>query len=152
MSVTGIEISATAIELARSRLGLSIPIFHGSVVDMPFEERTYDGIFCSGLLYVLDDRGRRKFIRDCYGHLVVGGTMVFTLISKKAPMYGQGPKLGEDTYERAPGLPMFFYDSDSVNREFAPYGLVDIVETDEPAAGGVSLPFLNVICKRAGGS
>lgn len=39
MSVTGIEISETAIALARSRLGLDIPIFHGSVTDMPFDQR-----------------------------------------------------------------------------------------------------------------
>src|SRR6187431_2536141 len=39
MSVTGIEISETAIALARSRLGLEIPIVHGSVADMPFDRR-----------------------------------------------------------------------------------------------------------------
>lgn len=147
MSVTGIEISETAIALARSRLGLEVPIVHGSVTDMPFDRRQYDGIFCYGLVYLLDASGREKFIRDCYRQLAPGGHMIFTVISKKAPMYGQGPRLGDDWYERLPNLKMYFYDADSVKREFGPYGLLQLSEIDEPSGEGVSLPFINVICK-----
>ena len=146
--MTGIEISETAIALARSRLGLDIPIVHGSVVDMPFDQRQYDGIFCFGLLYLLDARGREKLIRDCYQQLAPGGHMVFTVISKQAPMFGQGPKLGEDWYERLPGLPMYFYDAASLRRELGAYGVQEISEIDEPSGHGVSLPFLQVICRR----
>jgi SAM-dependent methyltransferase len=147
MSVTGIEISETAIALARSRLGLEIPIVHGSVTDMPFDGRQYDGIFCYGLIYLLDARGRDKLIRDCYRQLAPGGYMIFTVISKKAPMYGQGSRLGDDWYERLPNLMMYFYDAESVKREFGPYGMLEFSEIDEPSGGGVSLPFINVICK-----
>jgi SAM-dependent methyltransferase len=147
MSVTGIEISETAIGLARSRLGLEIPIFHGSVTDMPFDRRQYDGIFCYGLIYLLDARGREKLIRDCYRQLSLGGHMIFTVISKKAPMYGQGPRLGEDWYERLPNLPMYFYGPESVRREFGPHGLFEFSEIDEPSGAGEALPFINVICK-----
>lgn len=129
MSVTGIEISETAIALARSRLGLEIPIVHGSVTDMPFDRRQYDGIFCFGLVYLFDARGREKLIQDCYRQLTPGGHMIFTVISKRAPMYGQGLRLGSDWYERLPGLPMYFYDAASVRREFDPYGLVELSET-----------------------
>jgi SAM-dependent methyltransferase len=148
MSVTGIEISETAIALARSRLGLEIPILHGSVTDMPFDRRQYDGIFCYGLVYLLDPRGREKLIRDCYRQLSPGGHMIFTVISKKAPMYGQGSRLGDDWYERLPNLKMFFYDAESVKREFGSYGLLEFSEIDEPSGGGVLLPFINVICRR----
>jgi SAM-dependent methyltransferase len=148
MSVTGIEISDTAIALGRSRLGLEIPIFHGSVTDMPFDQRQYDGIFCFGLVYLFDADGRKKLIRDCYRQLAHRGHMIFTVISKKAPMYGLGPRLGDDWYERLPGLPMYFYDADSVHREFEPHGLVEFSEIDEPSDGGVALPFINVICRR----
>lgn len=37
MQVTGIEVSETAIALARSKLGLDITIHHGSVLAMPFD-------------------------------------------------------------------------------------------------------------------
>ncbi len=148
MSVAGIEISQTAIGLARSQLGLEIPIVHGSVTDMPFDGRRYDGIFCFGLVYLFDAPHREKLIRDCYGQLAPGGHMIFTVISKKAPMYGKGPRLGEDWYERLPGLPMYFYDAESVKREFGAYGLVSFGEIDEPTAGGPPLPFIHVVCRK----
>lgn len=146
MHVTGIEISATAIALARTH-GLDFPIHHGSVLDMPLDDCVYDGIFCFGMLYLLDAAGRAKHIRDCFGQLRAGGLMIFTLISKDAPMYAQGKQLGEDWYERHPGLPMFFYDEHSIAREFAEAGLVSITRIDEPAAGA-PLPFLHVVCRK----
>ena len=149
MSVTGIEISETAIALARERLGLEIPIFHGSVTDMPFDQQQYDGIFCHGLIYLLDPNGREKLLRDCYRQLTPGGHMIFTLISKKAPMYGQGPRLGEDWYERLPNLPMYFYDADSVKRELGPHGLVEHSEIVEQSGSDVPLPFIYVVCRKA---
>lgn len=42
MSVTGIEISATATALARTQLGLDITIHHGSVTDMPYDTHQYE--------------------------------------------------------------------------------------------------------------
>jgi SAM-dependent methyltransferase len=148
MSVTGIEISETAITLARSQLGLDVVIHHGSVANMPYDDKQYDGVFCYALIHLLDAAGREKLIRDCYGQLTLGGHMIFTAISKEAPMYGQGPKLGEDWYERHPGLPMYFYADASVEREFGPYGLVQSLRTEEPSPEGAPLPFLNVICKK----
>jgi len=147
MSVTGIEISETAIALARTQLGLEIPIYQGSVADMPYDSRHYEGIFCYGLIYLLAAEGREKLIRDCHRQLAPGGQMIFTLISKKAPMYGLGTRIGEDWYERMPDLRLYFYDAESIEREFGPHGLVEIAEIDEPAHGG-SLPFLHVVCKK----
>lgn len=148
MSVTGIEISATAIGLARSQLGLDFPIHHGSVSNMPFDDRQYDGIFCYGLIYLLDADGRAKLVRDCWEQLAVGGTMIFTVISKDAPMYGQGPRLGADWYEIHPGLKMYFYDADSVERELGAYGLVEQHKLDEPLHNGSSFPFINAVCTK----
>jgi SAM-dependent methyltransferase len=148
MTVTGIEISETAIALARTQLGLKFPIYPGSVADMPFDERQYDGVFCYGLIYLLNADGRAKLLRDCFRQLAPGGQMIFTVISKKAPMYGQGPRLGDDWYERLPGLPMFFYDARSVEREFSAHGLIEVSEVDEPTHEGASLPFINVICRK----
>jgi SAM-dependent methyltransferase len=148
MSVTGIEISATAIGLARSRMQLSFPIHHGSVTAMPFDAQQYDGIFCFGMIYLLDAAGRAKMLDDCTRQLAHGGQMVFTVISKDAPMYGLGPKLGDDWYERFPGMPMFFYDRHSIEREFGSHGLADFFNIDEPSHGG-SLPFIQVVCKKS---
>lgn len=147
MSVTGIEISATAIGLARSELGLTIPIHHGSVTDMPFDDRTYDGIFCYGLLYLLDAEARARVLRACHAQLASDGQMIFTLIAKEAPMYGKGQHLGEDWYEPHPGVRMYFYDEASIARDFGPLGRVEQSRIDEPAGSG-TFPFINVTCKK----
>lgn len=147
MSVTGIEISETAIKLARERLGLDVPIHHGSVTDMPYDDRRYDGIFCYGLLYLLDAPGRAKLLRDCHAQLTDGGQMIFSVVAKNAPMYRRGTRLDDDWYELVPGVRLYFYDAVTIAREFRDHGLVDVWDTEEPAHGG-PLPFINVACKR----
>jgi SAM-dependent methyltransferase len=150
MNVTGIEISKTAIELARES-GMEIPIFHGSVSDMPFENKQYDGIFSYALIHLLSEEEQVKFISDCYEQLKPGGYMVFTTISKDAPMYGKGRKLGEDYFEIMEGVKMFFYDSESVKRDFGDVGLVDVSEILEPhknAEGKPPFLFLVITCRK----
>jgi SAM-dependent methyltransferase len=151
LSLAGLEISETAIALARSELGLQFPIHHGPASDLPLDEARYDGIFCHGMLYLLPTaEERRALISTCAGMLRPGGWMFFTLISRRAPMYGQGPCLGEGCYERLPGLPMYFYDEEGLRRDFGPHGLEELEEVEEPGPGGSALPFWWVGC-RAGG-
>ena len=59
MEVTGIEISKTAIELARKHYGDDMVIHNGSVTAMPFDDRKYDGIFCHALIHLLDSDERQ---------------------------------------------------------------------------------------------
>lgn len=146
MNVTGIEISETAIAMARSKLKLDFPIHHGSVTDMPFDERLYDGIFSFALLHLLDAPARQKLIADCDRQLAPGGHMVFVTVSKEAPQYRQGTRLDEDWYELPFGVRMYFYDLDSIRRDFGAYGLVEVSPIIEPANG---LPFLTIVCRKS---
>lgn len=130
--VTGIEISQTAIDLAKSKNGLDIKIHHGSVTGMPFDNKVYDGIFCYALIHLLNSQERKKFIKDCYNQLKPNGHMIFMVISKKSSMYGKGNQLSKDRFEVMKGVGVFFYDNDSVRREFEEYGLVEFSEIDEP--------------------
>ncbi len=148
--VTGIEISKTAIDLARQK-GLNISIFHGSVIDMPFDNKLYGGIFCYALIHLLNKSEREKFIKDCYHQLKPNGYMVFTTISKEAPMFGKGKQLGKDYFEIMEGVNMFFYDADSIEQEFGKYGLTEISEIVEPHKNMESKPpfkFIMVKCHK----
>lgn len=151
IDVTGIEISQTAIDLARQN-GLDLPIFHGSVSDMPFESKLYDGIFSHALLHLLNKSEREKFIQDCYNQLEPNGYMVFTTVSKQAPMFGKGKQLDVDYYEIMEGVKMFFYDADSVKQDFVKVGLIDITVIDEPNKEHENKPsinFLMIKCKKS---
>ena len=106
-NVTGIEISETAIKLAQAKNNLNIKIHHGSVTNMPFDAKKYDGIYCYALIHLLNFNERRKLIRDCYTQLSSNGIMVFVAGSKKMPMYCQGSLLSKDRYKIQKGLKVF---------------------------------------------
>lgn len=142
INVTGIEISKTAIEMARKHYGTGITIHHGSVADMPFDQFLYDGIFCYALIHLLDANERKKLISDCYNQLSDNGYMVFTVISKKATTFRQGKFIDKDRYEIFDGVKMFFYDEDSISAEFGEFGLLEIDQIEE------SQPFFIIKCKK----
>ncbi|WP_459502688.1 class I SAM-dependent methyltransferase [Bacillus sp. C1] len=150
IDVTGIEISKTAIELARQH-ELNTRVFHGSVTDMPFDNKLYDGIFCYALIHLLNKREREKFIEDCYNQLKPNGYMIFTTISKEAPMFGKGKQLGKDYFEIMEGIKMFFYDFDSIKQEFGKYGLIEFSGIVEPHKNMENKPpfkFIMVKCQK----
>jgi SAM-dependent methyltransferase len=149
--VTGIEISQTAIDLAKKHYGDNIKVYHGSVGSMPFDQELYDGIFCYALIHLLSANERTKLINDCYNQLKPDGYMVFVAISKMDTRYGEGKEVSKDTFETKHGVTLFFYDSDSVKEEFGNYGLVEAKEINEPVKNMEnkrSQKFWQIICRR----
>lgn len=144
MVVTGIEISQTAIDIAKKHFGSDLTLYHGSVTDMPFDNNLYDGIFCYGLIYLLNKTEREKLIRDCYNQLSENGLMVFTAITKHAQTYGQGNLIGKDRYEMFGGVKIFFYDKETIEEEFGKSGLFEITVVQE------NYPFYLIKCRKAG--
>ncbi len=129
--VSGIEISKTAIEIARRRLRNDIEIIHGDVKDMPFDNQKYDGIYCHALLHLLDTAERKKFINSCFDQLSENGVLICTAINRKAQNFGKGEKVGENRFEFHKGAKIFFYDRETVRREFERFGTLKIDEVDE---------------------
>src|SRR5699024_1955106 len=107
MSVTGIDISQTAIDLGEKHFGNDLTFYHGSVTEMPHDNQVYDGIFCYGLIYLLDKTEREKLIKDCYDQLAENGLMVFTVITKEAETYGRGTYISKDRFEMFGGVKIF---------------------------------------------
>ena len=140
--VTGIEISQTAIDLAKKHFGNDLTIYHGSVTEMPFDNKLYDGIFCYGLIYLLDNNERKKLIQDCFNQLAENGFMIFTAITKDAPTYGQGTQISKDRFEMFGGVKIFFYDMGTINEEFGIAGLFEVSEVTE------NYPFYLIKCRK----
>jgi SAM-dependent methyltransferase len=130
--VTGIEISKHAIDMGRSENGLDINFIHGSVTDMPFDDKMYDGIYCYALVHLLNRQKRKRFVRCCYNQLRPGGFMVFIMVSKDSEMFGMGRVLSNNRYELAKGLSVYFYDLESTEKEFKEFGLIEYKEIEEP--------------------
>jgi SAM-dependent methyltransferase len=143
MTVTGIEISQTAIDLAKEHLGNDLTIYHGSVTEMPFDDKLYDGVFCYGLIYLLDKKERKKLIQDCFNQLANNGFMIFTAITKDAQTYGKGTQISKDRFEMFGGVKIFFYDKKSIVEEFGFAGLFEVAEVAE------NFPFYIIKCRKS---
>ena len=129
--ITGIEISKTAIELAQNH-GLNCIVHHGSVTEMPFDNVKYEGIYCYAMIYLLNKYERRKFLESCYNQLIEGGLMIFVVTSINSSSCGTGQKLSKNKYKLPNGLKVFFYDNESIKKEFLDFGLVESIAIDEP--------------------
>lgn len=149
--VTGIEISGTAIQLAREN-GLDFLIHHGSVTQMPFDDLLYDAIYCYALIHLLNHQERLQFLKNCYTQLRTGGIMVFVAVSKGyKKLYENGKLIGKDRYRIQNELNVFFYDSESIKKEFGKFGLVENREIEEPVKhmpNEEPMKFWMVVCRK----
>lgn len=144
MQVTGIEISETAIHIAKEQMNIESTIHYGSVTEMPFDDKKYDGVFCYAVIHLLDEEDRKKLISDCYNQLEMGGTMIFVAVSTKSPSFGKGIVIGKNRFEQHGGAKIYFYDEESIKEEFIGYGLREIREVSEN-----QISFLMTICEKS---
>jgi SAM-dependent methyltransferase len=149
-SLTGIEISESAINLAREN-GFTFPIHMGSVTQMPFDNKKYDGIFCYALLHLFNKSERRKFLKECYNSLTSGGLMIFTVISKESDLFTSGKYVSHDRMLMSSGLKVYFYDKENARKEFKDYPIVEIQDIDEPikfAEDFEPMKCIMIICRK----
>ncbi len=118
--------------MAHKEISTDIRIHWGSVTEMPFDTKKFEGIFCYSLIHLLNRIERKYFIRNCYKLLISNGYMFFVVVSKKAIMFGEGKKLSRDRYKISNGLKVFFYDELSIKQEFNDFGLISFKEINEP--------------------
>lgn len=129
-TVTGIEVSQTAIDLANES-GIAYTSYQNSLTEMPLSNDTYDGIFCYATLHLFDEPERQKIINACYKQLNPGGLMIFYVVSKNYHLYGTGNPIGEDRFELVEGLSMYYYDPTSLAREFKQFEKLKIGTINE---------------------
>jgi SAM-dependent methyltransferase len=148
--VTGIEISRSAIDLARAN-NIQCTIHHGSVTSMPFDQNQFEGVFCYALIHLLNKWERRTFLKSCFNQLKPGGMMVFTVTSKLNALCGRGRYLSTDRYEIAKGLNVYFYDDDIILEEFREFEIIECRDLEEPVKfmeGEDPMKLKIVICKK----
>jgi len=115
--VTGIEISDTALNLA-DQFSLKIRYHHGSVLDMPFDDSMYGGIYCFNVLHLFCKNERAAFLQRCRDQLKDGGVMFFAVFSDRERSYGTGRMVEENTFESKPGRIVHYYTMDDLASEF----------------------------------
>jgi len=79
--------------LAQKYFESRLKIYHGSVTNIPFDDMLYNGIFCYGLIYLLDKDERAKLIQNYFNQL-----------NKDTETYGKGRQLNKDRFEMFGGV------------------------------------------------
>ena len=122
--VTGIEISDSALEIAKGFDSKSKLIL-GSVLDMPFNDETYDAIFCYNLLHLLLRNERLLFIEKCYNQLKDKGFVFFSVFSEQEGSYGQGAKIEENTFVTKSCRPAHYFSEQDLLEHFNKFFLIE---------------------------
>jgi 2-polyprenyl-3-methyl-5-hydroxy-6-metoxy-1,4-benzoquinol methylase len=133
--VTGIEISKTAVSLARQG-SLKIHYHIGSVLDMPFDNQVYDGIFCFNVLHLFRKDDRAAFLQRCREQLKDGGAMFFVVFSDKESSYGTGRLVEKNTFESKPGREVHYYTDEDLASEFRDLEIIETGMMEDPEEHG----------------
>lgn len=133
--VTGIELSKEALRIAvRDYPGITyIP---GSVLDMPFNDVRYDGIYCFNVLHLLDKKERAIFVDTCSAQLADGGFMFFAVFSDKEVSYGKGRMVEENSFESKPGRVVHYFTKEDLVSQFPGFLVVKTGLIDDPEEHG----------------
>ena len=105
LDVIGIEISETAYKMA-SQFDPRSKFYNGTVLDMSFDNRQYDAIYCFNVLHLFRQAERELLLQQCKGKLKDGGLIFFTVFSNEEPTFGQGMESEPNTFESKPGRPV----------------------------------------------
>jgi SAM-dependent methyltransferase len=133
--VTGVEISATACNLAR-QFDPASKVYEGSVLDMSFVPGTFDAIYCFNTLHLFRENERRLFIEECIKKLGESGLAFFTVFSEQEPSFGQGREIESNTYESRPGRPTHYFTEDDLKKHLRDFEIIETGIIEEPEDHG----------------
>jgi SAM-dependent methyltransferase len=133
--VTGIEISDAALALARQSAP-NVRYLRGSVLDMPFDNSMYDGIYCFNVLHLFRKDDRAVFLQRCREQLKEGGVMFFVVFSDKESSCGTGKMVEENTFESKPGREVHYYSNEDLVSEFRGLGILKTGMIEDPEEHG----------------
>lgn len=139
--VTGIEISGEALKLVE--WDPRIRYIHGSFLDVPVKEASYDAIYCYNVLHLFRKLDRDRFTDTCKKVLKSGGIALFVVFSDLETSYGKGAMVEEGTYESKPGRPVHYFTDSDLREHFLDFDVVETGLVDDPENHGEEGPHVH---------
>lgn len=132
LDVVGIEISLSAINIARS-FDPKTKFIQGSVLEMPLDDDIYDGIYCHNVLHLLLRDDRISFLKKCSKQLRFNGYLFFVVFSNKEGSFGKGKLIEENTFESKPWRPTHYFTKSDLIEQFKDFTVIEtgIIEDQE---------------------
>ena len=133
--VTGIEISMEACSIAKKN-DPDTKILNGSVLDIGFENETFDAIYCFNVLHLFREKEREKFINKCYQELKINGICFFVVFSEEEESYGKGEEIEKNSFESKPGRPVHYFSKYDLQQHFKKFEVIEEGIVDDPEEHG----------------
>ena len=140
-NVTSIDLSQEAIDSAKrwsQHEKLDIQFLHSDMMDIPYEDNSFDCILCRNVISHTDTEGIETIINKIYNLLKINGECFLTLGSKNASTY-KDPKniiVDENTKLRMDegpekGVPHFYADMNIIPRLFKKFKIEYLAQSQE---------------------
>jgi SAM-dependent methyltransferase len=135
LDVTGIEISETAYKMA-GQFDPRSKFYRGTALDMSFDNRRYDAIYCFNVLHLFRQQERELFLQQCLARLELRGLAYFTVFSNEELTFGQGKETEPNTFESRPNRPVHYFTEDDLRKHFHDYQIIEIGAVKDPEDHG----------------
>ena len=135
LDVAGVEISETAFNMA-SQFDPRSKFYNGTVLDMSFDNRKYDAIYCFNVLHLFRQPERELFLQQCVRKLKDKGLAYFTVFSNEEESFGQGNETESSTFESKPGRPVHYFTEEDLRQHFHQFEIMKIGTIKDPENHG----------------
>lgn len=145
--VTGIEVSETAVEIAKNAKK-DINYIRGSILDINLTLNLFDGIYCFNVLHLFLKNDREILIKKIRDFLNDNGLAFFVVFSEKEENFGKGKKIEENTFETRPGRPAHYFTEEDLLFHFKNYNIIEtgLIEEAENHGEAPHVHYLRYIC------
>jgi 2-polyprenyl-3-methyl-5-hydroxy-6-metoxy-1,4-benzoquinol methylase len=133
-SVTGIDVSTTAIEIAKKNAeecNSNIKYIIGDVLQVLPTDKKYEGIFAHNLLHLFLESDRMKLINGLKGSLKKSGILVVNVFSVNDPSFGEGVQVEENTFFESDGHCSHYFTKDELLCYFNDLTSITVREIEE---------------------
>lgn len=142
--VTGIEISAEALRLAKAD-NPDVPYVPGSFPDVQVAPETFDAIYCFNVLHLFGQRDRERFMHKSLQILRDGGVGFFTVFSELESSFGKGPMTEYNTFESKPGRPVHYFTAEDLAGHFRDFEVLETGIMEDPECHGDEGPHVHKV-------
>lgn len=133
--VTGVEISESAVHLARE-FDTDTQFYTESFLEMELSQSTFDGIYCFNVLHLFRRPERILIVTKCNALLKKNGVAFFTVFAETDSSYGKGEEVEWNTFESKPGRPAHYFTESDLREHFEDFETIEVrVESEREHHG-----------------
>ncbi|MFH0713092.1 MAG: class I SAM-dependent methyltransferase [Candidatus Micrarchaeota archaeon] len=126
--VTGIDISPSAVELAKEKVGKKAKLIVGDVCDLPFAANSFDAVVAVHVLDHLSEKERKVAVSEIQRVLKKGGVLFFEGFSKQDFRFAKGIEIERNTFRRGNNVWYHYFSLVEAKRLFSKFKLVEAKE------------------------